>query len=74
MDVGVFVPLGNGNASPEIMRAVGTSVEERGFESIWVPEHLVLFDEYESCYPYSADGKFPGEPDSGMLEPLTALT
>jgi len=51
MDVGVFVPLGNGNASPEIMRAVGTSVEERGFESIWVPEHVVLFDEYESSYP-----------------------
>src|SRR6188508_2371184 len=74
MDVGVFVPLGNGNASPEILRAVGRSVEERGFESIWVPEHVVLFEEYQSAYPCSPDGKFPGAADSGMLEPLTALT
>ena len=74
MDVGVFVPLGNGNASPEILRAVGRNVEDRGFESIWVPEHVVLFEDYESSYPYSPDGKFPGGADSGMLEPLTALT
>ena len=74
MDVGVFVPLGNGNASPEILRAVGRETEERGFESIWVPEHVVLFPEYTSAYPYSPDGKFPGSADSGMLEPLTALT
>lgn len=74
MDVGVFVPLGNGNASAEILRAVGRETEERGFESIWVPEHVVLFDDYESPYPYSPDGKFPGGADSGMLEPLGALT
>lgn len=74
MDVGVFVPLGNGNASAEILRAVGREVEDRGFESIWVPEHVVLFDEYASAYPYSPDGKFPGGADSGMLEPLQALT
>ncbi|MCB1039915.1 MAG: LLM class F420-dependent oxidoreductase, partial [Acidimicrobiales bacterium] len=60
MDVGVFVPLGNGNATPEILRAVGRGVEERGFESIWLPEHVVLFDDYESQYPYSPDGRFPG--------------
>jgi probable F420-dependent oxidoreductase len=74
MDVGVFVPLGNGNASAEILRAVGREIEDRGFESIWVPEHVVLFDEYTSAYPYSPDGKFPGGADSGMLEPLQALT
>ncbi|MBX3284886.1 MAG: LLM class F420-dependent oxidoreductase [Acidimicrobiales bacterium] len=74
MDVGVFVPLGNGNASPEILRAVGREVEDRGFESIWLPEHVVLFDDYDSSYPYSPDGKFPGGAESGMLEPLGALT
>jgi probable F420-dependent oxidoreductase len=74
MDVGLFVPLGNGNASPEILRTLGRAAEERGFESVWVPEHVVLFDEYESQYPYSPDGQFPGGADSGMLEPLTALT
>ena len=74
MDVGVFVPLGNGNATPEILRTLGPAVEERGFESIWVAEHVVLFDEYDSAYPYSPDGRFPGGADSGLLEPLTALT
>lgn len=74
MDVGVFVPLGNGNATAEILRAVGREVEDRGFESIWVPEHVVLFDDYESQYPYSPDGRFPGGAESGMLEPLQALT
>lgn len=74
MDVGVFVPLGNGNATPEVLRAVGREVEDRGFESIWVPEHVVLFEDYASDYPYSPDGKFPGGADTGMLEPLTALT
>jgi len=74
MEVGVFVPLGNGNATPEIMRALGPAVEERGFESIWVPEHVVLFEDYASSYPYSPDGKFPGGAETGMLEPLTALT
>lgn len=74
MDVGVFVPLGNGNATPEILRGVGRGVEERGFESVWLPEHVVLFDDYESQYPYSPDGQFPGAGDSGMLEPLTGLT
>jgi probable F420-dependent oxidoreductase len=74
MDVGVFVPIGNGNASSDLVRAVGPAVEERGFESIWVAEHVVLFDEYESQYPYSSSGRFPGSGETGVLEPLTALT
>jgi len=39
-----------------------------------VPEHVVMFDDYDSPYPYSPDGKFPGGSDTGLLEPLTALT
>ena len=34
----------------------------------------MLFDDYESQYPYAADGRFPGGADTGLLEPLTALT
>jgi len=74
MDIGLFAPLGNGNASAEILRSLGREAEDRGFESIWVPEHVVLFDDYESRYPYAADGRFPGGGDTGLLEPLTALT
>jgi probable F420-dependent oxidoreductase len=74
MDVGLFVPLGAGNATPELVRAVGREAEGRGFESVWVPEHVVLFDDYDSSYPYAADGRFPTGGDAGMIEPFTALT
>jgi probable F420-dependent oxidoreductase len=74
MDIGVFVPLANHNATGALLRALGPAVEERGFESIWLPEHVVLFDEYESSYPYSPDGRFPGGGEFGLIEPLTALT
>jgi len=72
--VGVFLPLGAANSDGEFIRAAGEAVEERGFESIWVAEHVVLFDDYESQYPYAPDGRFPGGGDSGLLEPFTALT
>ena len=74
MKIGVFAPIGTMNATARFMRALGPAVEERGFESIWVPEHVVLFDDYASAYPYSPDGKFPGGGDTGLLEPFTALT
>jgi probable F420-dependent oxidoreductase len=74
MKVGLFVPLGNGNANAEILRTLGREAEARGFESIWVAEHVVLFDDYDSQYPYAADGRFPAGGDAGLLEPLVALT
>lgn len=74
MELGAFVPLATYNASAAFLRALGPALEERGFESVWVPEHVVLFDDYESQYPYSPDGKFPSGGDTGLLEPLTALT
>jgi probable F420-dependent oxidoreductase len=74
VEIGLFVPLSTMNATPAFLRALGPAVEERGFESIWVPEHVVLFDDYASSYPYADDGKFPGGGDVGLLDPLVALT
>lgn len=74
MQIGLFVPLGNGNANADILRTLGREAEARGFESIWVAEHVVMFDDYESQYPYADNGRFPGGGDTGLLEPLTALT
>ena len=73
MEIGLFTPLGNGNANGPLLRALGREAEARSFESIWVAEHVVMFDEYASQYPYAADGRFPGGGDTGLLEPLTAL-
>lgn len=74
MKIGLFAPLGTHNAQGSFLRALGREAEARGFESIWVAEHVVMFDDYASPYPYAADGKFPGGGDTGLLEPLTALT
>ena len=63
----------DGSTPPETIASAGRIAEERGFHSIWMPEHVVFFRQYASKYPYSPDGKIPGNPE-GVLEPLTALT
>lgn len=74
MQIDVFVPLGAQNASPGFVRTLGPAIEERGFGGVWVPEHVVLFDDYDSDYPYTDDGRMPGTGDMGLLDPLIALT
>lgn len=48
-------------------------VEAKGVHGIWVPEHVLFFPEYASTYPYSDNGRIPGDPE-GILDPFTALT
>ena len=59
MKLGLFLPFATPVADAAFVRAAGTAAEEAGFDSIWVAEHVVLFDEYASKYPYSADGRIP---------------
>ncbi len=73
MKIGLFAPLTNPHHTPDYLGALGRAAEERGFHSLWVGEHVVLFDDYASAYPYAADGKIPVRPDAGMLEPFTTL-
>ncbi len=73
MKVGLFAPFTNPFATSEYIQAMGSGAEERGFDSIWVAEHVVLFDEYASRYPYAADGRIPVPTESGMLDPFPAL-
>ncbi|MFN8544226.1 MAG: LLM class F420-dependent oxidoreductase [Candidatus Binatia bacterium] len=56
MDVGVLMFVTE-RALPvtELARAC----EERGLESLWVPEHPVVPRDYETRYPLSSDGKLP---------------
>ena len=73
MKIGLFLPLMNPIATPSFVRAFGRAAEERGFDSLWVAEHVVLFDDYESRYPYSQQGKIGVPGDAGFLDPLVAL-
>ena len=53
--------------------ALGQEAEGCGVESLWLAEHVVLFDEYAPDYPYDENGRFPATADSGILEPLSTL-
>ncbi len=72
MDIGVAVAFSHHTPVEQII-GTATRVEAAGFAALWVPEHVVFLADYESQYPYSDDGKVPGQPD-GILDPFTALT
>ena len=52
--------------------ACGRAAEERGFESIWVPEHVHMPVERETPFPRSPDGVLPDE-YTRIYDPFIAL-
>jgi probable F420-dependent oxidoreductase len=73
LKLGLFVPLIAPAATPEFVARLGREAEARGFDSLWLAEHVVLFDEHASQYPYAADGRFPARGESGFVDPFTAI-
>jgi len=74
MQIGTFVPFVPGYATPAFIATAARTAEEAGFHSIWAPEHVLLFDEYESSYPYTSDGRLRIGSEGGVLEPLNLLS
>ncbi|MHB8220946.1 MAG: LLM class F420-dependent oxidoreductase [Acidimicrobiales bacterium] len=70
----LWVPTAAPFATSEFLSLLGREAESRGIHRLWVGEHVVLFDQYESHYPYAADGRIPIPSESGLLEPLSTLT
>ena len=70
----LWTPTANPFTTPELLALLGREAEERQIGTLWVGEHVVLFDEYRSRYPYAADGRIPAPPGSGLLEPLNTLS
>lgn len=50
-----------------------TTVERTGFSSLWVPDHVIFFDSYESPYPHNDDGNIDFKKDQGILEPSMCM-
>lgn len=67
--LGAFVPP----MTPAFIATAARAAEERGFHSLWVGEHVVLFDAYAKEYPYAESGEFPLSGEGGMTEPFTTL-
>jgi probable F420-dependent oxidoreductase len=67
--LGAFVPP----MTPAFVATAARAAEARGFHSLWVGEHVVLFDAYAKEYPYAESGEFPLSGEAGMTEPFTTL-
>lgn len=59
--------------SPNSIAAVARKAEESGFESLWIPEHIILPETYKSPYPYSSSGKMGAPPSTPLHDPMLAL-
>ena len=73
MKIGLQVYVGGDAGGAESLTRIAKAVEEREFHTIWVPEHVLMFPEIESTYPYSADGSFPFHTKALPPEPFTLL-
>ena len=61
-------------ATADHVAAVGRACDEAGFDTLWAPEHVVLFDQQESQYPYDDEtGRFPIGGDQGLIDPFILL-
>lgn len=58
---------------PEAMAPTAKHAEDLGFESVWIPEHLVFPTQIRSPYPYTVDGQPPINPATPLLDPLVLL-
>src|SRR5205809_2344789 len=58
--LGMLLPYADGLiTSPSFVREFAVAAEEAGIESLWSVEHVVVAEDYEPRYPYSANGRMP---------------
>lgn len=73
MKVGL-IPINVGLRDPERLVSLVRKAEEVGIESAWTFEHVIVPADYQSRYPYSAEGKMGATPETPFVDPLIALT
>jgi probable F420-dependent oxidoreductase len=72
MKIGTFASIVTPICSPQLILDLGKGVEAAGLDSLWLGEHVVLFDEMEVGYPGTPDGKLPIPEGAGL--PDTVVT
>lgn len=73
MKIGL-IPVNVAVPSVEAMIGLAQLAEGVGFESVWTFEHTIVPEDYQSKYPYSADGKMGVTPETNFVDPLIALS
>jgi probable F420-dependent oxidoreductase len=74
MKIGLFAMGTNRMAGGALLRSVAANAERLGVATLWVPEHVVLLDQYSSKYPYSSNGQLPASTEAPIFDPFLALT
>lgn len=59
--------------NPEVVKFFATRLDEFGYHSLWMPEHVAFPVGFQSRYPYTPDGSFPGDMDLDTPEPISVL-
>ena len=73
-DLAVIPPVSTADyADPEWIGPLAQAAERLGFESLVLPEHVVLAVDYTSRYPYSKSGRVPLPNDCVIPDPLDTL-
>lgn len=65
----MMAPVEDGTYAADFARLA----ETRGFESLWVVDHVVMCPDYESRYPYDPSGRSPFHEDVVQPDPLQWL-
>ena len=73
MQIGLFSTFMSPIAKPDVIAKLAQDAEAAGVESIWMGEHVVLFDEMEFGYPASRDGRIPVPEGGGMLDTVATF-
>jgi probable F420-dependent oxidoreductase len=71
MRYGFYLPTRGHTATPDALETLVTRGEALGFSSVMIADHIVFPAKVESKYPYTADGRFPGQGDA--LEQLALM-
>src|SRR5438093_13693340 len=71
MRYGFYLPTRGHTATPEALETLVTRGESLGFSYVMIADHIVFPTKVDSKYPYTADGRFPGQGDA--LEQLALM-
>ena len=74
MKIGFMLPMFGPMATHENMINMAQLAEERGFESVWAPDHVIMPTKIDTYYPYNKSGTYIADPKGAHLEPFTSLS
>lgn len=74
MKIGVFASLMTPACKPEHAVSLAVTAEEAGLDSLWMGEHVVLFDDMKFPYPGSPNGKLPIPQGAGLPDTVVTLS